>query len=344
MTQYQIIVASRTGEILGECDGELQTCTWRTNKYGTASITLSSQSSQLLNGWYEFGALVFIRFDNLRSWVGAIDTPRKWDGGGNVIIKAYSGEYLLKRRRTDKGRYFSGATVGSIAYSLLSEMVAIPAFGIGNIWYGGETHSPSYHLKSIYDIMTDSVTGTLSDAVFEVAGDIASGKLQMQFNLLNARGRDASNYAFVEGANIASVGLAEQGAIANRWQIAGADISGDAASGWGDGRLISTADDLDSQNLYGRRESSIIFNGISSSTTLDGRVNVLLADSAYPKNTYDLTVIDEQPAKFADYWLGDRVTLLAPSIGISGTHTIVTVNELLYDATNDQIQLTAVSA
>ena len=51
----------------------------------------------------------------------------------------------------------------------------------------------------------------------------------------------------------------------------------------------------------------------------------LLDKSQYPYNIFDIVALDEEPAKFADYDVGDTISLLSHSVGFGGIDTTVRI-------------------
>lgn len=268
-----------------------------------------------------------IQFDNgIPDWGGVFELPRTW-GEGDITLTAYSGAYLLALRRTDKGRYFTNATVGEIFTAVINDANAVADMGIaiGDVWGGGDVHSPDYHFDSLYEIVTSSICGRLSAADFDVAPVLTDGRLSFVAHLYERRGGDKANVALLEGHNCQVSGFNEQGPLHNEINLAGADVSGDGASGWGDGRLIAQARDLASINAYGLRQYSEVHGGVTSQVTLDGSAANILAERVQPHALFDLTAMDLAPAAFAEYGVGDGVVAWLHSYGFSGTATRVDI-------------------
>lgn len=323
----RILLADRRGTIRRETDALPEEISWRLNNVGRLRFKVPSRSALLQDGYLQFGNRLLCQFDNgLPDWGGIIDPPRKWRGKLSEIT-AYSGEYALSWRTTDKGRYFSGATAGAIFEALIEEANAIDDTGvaIGDVWQGGNNHSPDYHLAQVLKTIQDSVVGRLSSGDFAVIPALVGGRITFTANFYERRGRVKNGVALVEGANLTAITLREEGTIVNDLTIAGADTSGEGADGWGDGRLLASGSDADSINRYGRRQGSDVFTDISVQGTLDDLADKHLAQGKAPHNRWELTADDRKPARFADYDVGDTLPLVAPSYGIGGTDTICRV-------------------
>jgi len=184
------IIATKSNVAIAEISPEIEYISWRLNKVGRAKFSLSTSDTKAIEENLRFGNRILFEFDNgLPNWCGVIDPPRDWDQG---LIKcmAFSAEHIFSFRSTDKGRYFSGQTVGAIFKKLIQEANDVSQMGItvGTVWEGGDVHSPEYHYKSLLDIFQDSLTYNLSNADFDVTGTYASGNLIFKANLYEQKG------------------------------------------------------------------------------------------------------------------------------------------------------------
>jgi hypothetical protein len=321
----RVLVGDRSGRLVGELTPDMGPVSWKLNEVGQVRFGLARTDPKAIDDYLQFGNRLLVQYDNgLPDWGGIIDPPREW-ANGMVNCTAYSGEYLLGTRITDKGRYFRDATVGYIFESLIREATEI-GLEIGEVWDGGIGHSPDYHFKDLLSIIRDSVCKTLSAADFVVTPSIVAGKIVLTANLYERRGSDLAGVALIEGANITSARLIEQGTIANKWSVAG------RGSSWGDDRITSYAEDADSIAEYGLREDSQVFVSVSLQQTLDEHAVNLLAESKDPHNMLELATIDAEPAGFEAYDVGDSVSVMLPSYGFSGTQGMVRVHAREYEA------------
>ncbi|RLG29463.1 hypothetical protein DRO03_07230 [Methanosarcinales archaeon] len=323
----RVLLADKTGLVLAETAARVTAVSERLNKYGRADLVISRNDLTAVADNLQFGGRVLIQFDNgLPDWGGVFELPRKW-GDGDIALTAYSGAYLLALRRTGKGRYFTNATVGEIFAAVINEANAVAGMGIavGDVWGGGDIHSPDYHLDSLYDIITKSVCGRLSEADFAVEPTLVSGRLSFVAHLYERHGADKLNIAMLEGHNVQVNNFNEQGPLHNEITLAGADVTGTGSTGWGDGRLIAQAADLASINSYGLRQYSEVHGGVTSQVTLDGSAEIILDERAQPHELFDLAAIDLAPAAFADYGVGDSVVAWLHSYGFGGTVSRVKV-------------------
>ena len=305
------LIGDRNGRIIGELQPDVAGVAWKLNNYGQARMALARSEAD--ENLLRFGNRILLQFDNgLPDWGGVIDTPRDW-GDGQVEVVAYSGEYLLKWRITDRGRYFSGATAGAIFQAVIQE--ARP-FGVdlGDIWMGGVGHSPEYHYETLFDIATKSLTSRLEDADWDVTARQVSGRIAFRANFYQRRGTDRrKKIALLEGVNAADVELSEQGGIANDIYLAG------GGTGWGEAsRIYSSAADTDSQSKYGLRQWADVRVDITRQATLDEHAAMELAARQEPRRAVSLQALNLPPGQYRDYGVGDTIWLEVYEAGFGG--------------------------
>ena len=114
MSFTELKVASRSGRILAELKANIRSISWRLNKVGKVEFEVSTLDPKAAETNLRYGNRVLFEFENgLPNWGGVIEPPRTWDRGV-IKVTALSGEQLFKFRTTDKGRYFTNASVGAI--------------------------------------------------------------------------------------------------------------------------------------------------------------------------------------------------------------------------------------
>lgn len=318
----RLLIGNTTGTLIGELEVNVGPISWRLNQIGRLQFTIERGNAKATSDMLRYGNRVCAQFDNgLPDWGGVIDTPRDWSYG---IIQAnvYSAEYVLGWRTTDRGRYFTSASVGYILRKLIEEAQAEENLGIsiGEIWYGGEVHSPDYHLDNVLKIVQDSVCDRLSTAEFEIVPSVSNGQIIFTANLYERLGEDKSaSVALIEDTNLVSAAMTEVGPIVNYWQLAG------NGQNWGADRLTSMAEDRASISTYGLRMDAKVFGDVSIQETLDAHASALLDESNDARLVFDLDAANVAPALFADYRVGDNVWLELPSYGFSGVGQSVRV-------------------
>lgn len=311
----RFLVGDVTGALLAELEPSVREVSWRLNDVGKVVFELSRKDAKASEVNLRFGNRVLIQWDNgLPNWAGMIDPPMEWNNG---IIKctAYSAEYILGTRQTDQGRYFTDASVGYIFSSLISEANAVEDMGIslGSVYEGGDGHYPDYHFDNLLEIIRDSLCKRLSDYDWDVTGSESGGRISLAANLYERKGADRTNVALIEGSNLTGIRLVKQGNIINWWDLAG------EGSTWGSDRLVALGvkDDA-SRSLYGLRQGNGMYTSVSVQATLDSHASTLLEESKNPHNMLELSAVDEDPAGFEDYEVGDSVRVELPSYGFGG--------------------------
>jgi len=319
----QCLIGDNTGRVIAEATPLVESVSEILNGIGRAVLTFPRHDPKLTAANLAFGNRLLIRFSNDLVWGGYIDPPRKWTSE-SVAITGYSGEGLLDWRATGKSRYFDGVSKGAIFSAVHAETLPVPGLAIGQVWSGGAGHSPDYHLESLLDLVQRSLCDRMGAAEFNVTSDFTGGVITFRSNFYERRGQDTS-LKLEEGANVTEVQLLEQGDIINDWTLAGADVSGEGSDGWGDGRLTATASSSQSIALYGRRQGTGVFPDIKVGATLELKARSLMEEFAFPHNIFSLTAIDELPAKFSSYGVGDSLLLQSYSCGFGGIKARVRV-------------------
>jgi hypothetical protein len=326
MSYARCIVATKSNVAIAEISPDIEYISWRLNKVGRAKFTLAKTDSKATERILRFGNRILFEFDNgLPNWVGVIEPPRNWKGS-EIKCMAFSGEHIFSFRTTDKGRYFSGQTVGAIYKKLITEANDVSSMGItvGDVYEGGGVHSPSYHFKSLLDIFQNSLTKNLSNYDFDVTATYGSGSLILKANLYETKGTTKKGVGLVEGSNVTGLKLSEQGPIINSWDMVGEGF------GWGDDRPTSHAEDESSIDKYGLREDSYVYPDVNLPTTLQVHADDELATSKEPYNEYDIDVQDVAPGLFANYGLGDYVSLISHTYGFDGIDETVRITDREY--------------
>ncbi len=318
------LVADLNNQIIGRIYPYIDRVVWRLGKIGQVAAVLARTDPGLTEEMVQFGRRVILEFSNgLPNWGGLIEPSRDW-GAAQVGLTFYSGEQLLKMRQTSKNRKFKLSSVGFIGKSVLSEADAILPSGlsVGEIWMGGGQHSPRYHSKDLLWVFQDSLVGNLSGGAFDVTVKREGKHIRFYANLYERKGADKPNVLLAEGRNVVEVVRREVGDIINSWHMYGEGESWDDDSG----RIEAHLRDEASIQKFGLREGFEVRDGVVIQATLDGTIAKRLAETAWPRNIFTLKVMNQKPALFADYDLGDVVTLRLPSYGFSGFRGMVRID------------------
>ena len=297
-----IYIADLDGRIMGELDGVLEGVAWKLNDYGQARITLPRGEATVTERMLNPGNRMLIQFNNgLPDWGGILDLPRKWKDG-RVEVVGYSAERILVDRVTGKARYFNNAYAGDIFRALINEAAPM-GVEVGDVWIGGELHSPDYHYRGLYDIFTKSLSQRIEDADWDVTTRLDGGRITFYANYYERKGRDhGQTLALLEGVNLSGFEMQEQGPIVNQWLLAG------AGTGWrDDNRIYSSRSDTTSEAKYGLRQRGEVRVDVSRQQTLNKSAGVLLAESKEPHSVVSPMALDFPPARFGQYGVGDSV-------------------------------------
>lgn len=308
-----VLVGDLNGRVIGELDANLEGVAWKLSDYGQARMTLARGSATATTALLRPGNRVLIQFGNgLPDWGGMIDLPRRWRDG-RIEVTAYSGERILVDRITDRGRYFSNVTAGEIFRSLLTE--AVPAgVEVGQVLLGGDLHGPDYHLRGLHDIFTKGLSRRIEEADWNVESRLVGGRIVMRANFFERRGIDhGKRLGLIEGVNLADGTMDEQGPLVNEWQLAG------AGSGWSESnRLYASASDETSQARYGLRQRGEVRADVTTQGTLDAYAAARLAESREPRGVVSPMALDQPPARWHQYDIGDTVWMELYEAGFGG--------------------------
>lgn len=315
-TTITCLIANPQRRILTQVHPDVGAISWRISDFGVVKITMARKDTNLTEDNFKVGNWLYLTFGNgLPDWAGFIvQSPKPVWTYHDVTFTVHSAEAYLKRFQTDKGRYFSKATAGYIFRSVIGDANSAHGMGIniGDVFDGGVPHSPSYHLKDLFWIVQNSVCQRLEDLEFDVKPSLQNGRIELVANLYKRKGIPKPNLSLIQGVNMFDETFVEAGSMVNHWQTAGADISGDNASGWGNGRLISSASDVASIAKHGLWMDSEVLNGIESQGELDNLTSWLLKRSRVPRFMICCNGVDKKPARFGEYVLGDSLRAIAP--------------------------------
>jgi hypothetical protein len=307
-------IFDRRGVRLGELQPDIEEVSWVLGGVGRMRLSVARSDPEATPDMLRFGNLLRVQFANgLPDWGGVIEPPRAW-GESHIRVEAFGGEYLLGFRQTGRGRYFTQVRVGHIFASVIGEANAAGDMlvDVGQVWQGGNAHSPEYHFHDLLTIVQESIAGRLTPADFVLEPVVEGGALRFRASLLERRGRRLPGVALVEGNNLGVIQMLEQGPIVNRWVLVGEGTT------WGEDRLVATAEDRESIAEFGLREDSEVRAGVTVLATLEEAVAERIRQTAWPRVMLELEAVDERPGRFADYDVGDTVTAQLFSYGFGG--------------------------
>ena len=333
---YRLLVADNTGSVLTELKPRLEKVSWVTNGVGQMTFVMAKTDSKLQERYLRFGNRVLLQLDNgLPAWGGVITGGREW-GEAEVAVEAWSGEALLGWRVTGRNRVFSEASLGSVLQAVLAEAVAATGLELGTIFEGGAGYSLEYHYDTLADVAAEVVK--LGGGVVDVTAREESGRVVFTVNLHDRRGADRPEVALVEGANVVAARLRDEDTVVNL--LYGATDG----SGWeDDSRLYGSAANEESVALHDVREGFLAVK-VTEQAALEAALQAGLAASQWPRRTVALQVTNREPGRFAEYDLGDGVTLVLPTYGFGGTKGVFRVAGREFFPDEDVCDLVVVEA
>lgn len=306
MSAVRCLLFDRGGILLAELEPEWESVSWRLNNAGMAKLALPYGDPKCTKDNLKPGNRLLVQFDDgLPDWGGVIDLPRTRRSTG-IQVTAYSGEWLLGLRRTAKGRYFDAAQPGYVFQSLIGEENAEWATGVevGEVYLGGTARTLEYHYHDLLRRVQDLVRLTGND--FAVLPVYEGGRLTFEAHWYERRGADRSGTVLlVEDRNVEPPVLDEQGTIANRVILVGEGAT------WGAERLDVLSEDPASRDEYGYREHAEVQAGVTEEATLQANADEMVAEMAWPRERLTLTALNQPPATFGQYDVGDVVRVQA---------------------------------
>lgn len=298
------VFARASGRQLAEIESEIGEVSWVLNGIGRVSLTMPYTEPKCTPTNLESGNRLRLSFDvGLPDWGGVFDFPQTQTTAG-VEVTGYTGAKLLDWRVSPKGRYFDQASAGYIFQKRIEEANDVWQTGLQFLtaYPGGAPRTLEDHYHDLYRRLQDLVRLTGGD--FAISPVLADGHLSFWASWLERQGSNkAGQVLLVEGQNVIEPRLSRVGPIANAIYTIG------EGSTWGEERLVGFAKDDASIARYGYRQYAEVQGGVKEQTTLDANAEELLASLAEPRKRFTVPVMDEAPAGFARYDVGDVVTL-----------------------------------
>ena len=310
---YQLLVADTAGSVLTELKPRLEKVSWVMNEVGKLTFVMAKTDPKLQERYLRFGNRVLLQLDNgLPPWGGVITGGREWSES-EVAVEAWSGEALLGWRVTGRNRVFSEASLGSVLQAVLADAEAVAAtrLELGTVYEGGAGYSLEYHYDTLADVVAEIVK--LGGGVVDVTAREEAGRVVFTVNLYDRRGADKPGVALVEGANVVAARLRDEDTVVNL--LYGATDG----SGWeDDSRLYGSATNEESVALHDVREGFLAVK-VTEQAALEAALEAALGTRQWPRRAVALQVTNREPGRFAEYDLGDGVTLVLPTYGFGGT-------------------------
>ena len=333
---YRLLVADLTGTVLTELKPRLEKVSWVLNDVGQMTFALAKTDPKLQERYLRFGNRVFVEFDNgLPAWGGVIRGGREWSES-EVAVEAWSAEAVLGWRVSGRNRTFAGASLGSVLQTVLAgaNAVASTRLEIGSVYLGGAGYSLEYHYSTLSDVVADLID--LGGVVVDVTARESDGVVIFSVNLYERRGRDKPGVALVEGANVVGARLRDEDTVVN------AQYGATDGSGWEEmSRLYGSAISAESAAMHDLREAFEPVK-VTEQSALDAALRARLEKTLWPTRAVAVQVTNRPPGGFAEYDLGDAVTVRLPSYGFGGTRGMFQVAGREFFADEDVCDLVMV--
>lgn len=297
---YRVILYASDGTAKGELF-RVQNVQWSEtlNGIGEAVITVD-RSDPLAIPEYLTELPYVVVFTSIGNWGGIIKRDIR-QTGEILEITCSSNERLLRNRVTIKKRNFLEATAGAIARQMLIDAngVAPTNVTLGDIYQGGFAHQTEIHHEDLLDLYQDLAGSDGQD--FKVTWD-------RKLNWYSRLGADKPRVVLAEGRNVVRWPMYHysQQRLVNYLYLVGAGTTYDD-------RLTSTAQDSDSQDLYGVWQDVKQFSRVETQGALDLRAGEMLDVVKVPERQVDLTVVNRPDGLWGDFIVGDSVRVILPS-------------------------------
>lgn len=285
---------------------EVRSVTWRLAT-GQAELAVPYRAVKCTRTNLKAGNLVYLEFDDgLPPFAGVMSPPRRERTA--VSVRVAQPDKLLSWRYTGAALAYA-TTRNAIARSLLAVADAERDTLIdpGAQYAGSAEANVTYNSVQLLNALRDLAAGEEYELSPRITG---SGRLRFDLDWYGRRGidrRDTVLLTDARGANVGSVVIDEQEPFHNHVVVIGTTDVEDAT--WDD-RPRATALNTASRDRHGLRTTTIIRNDIDDEDTLQDIADAQLADSAWPAVRATLErVRNAPPAEFADYGVGDIVTL-----------------------------------
>lgn len=330
---FLCLVADPFGRVLEEIRPESGTIGSILNGVGATSITMKTRNSKFVESNFLFGGMIYFAFGNgLLPWAG-FAVRRKWRAPGLAEIEYRSAEILFGWRVSGKDDYFQN-TPGLIArQALVNASASFPANIIPlDIWNGGTPLVRDYHFENLADVLADVQEASAGD--WNVDANETGGRIKLYLNFYERRGSDKAALYLKQGVNIEIPDYTEQDTgLVNQWYVVG------GGNTWDDDRPVGFAQDMDSIAVHGLRQDVVFLNGVTDIQSLNAHAASLLSKSLIPFRSVGGVAVDKEPARFADYDVGDRLTVEAPQMGFGGISELGRVTGRDFDLKTGQATL-----
>jgi hypothetical protein len=293
-----------------------------------------------LRRYLDMDNLIYIESDNgLPAWGGVLDVDTDWNEDGTITYSAYSGEYLLKFRRSPLNQLFKESSAGALFEKFIAEANRNEdlLIRVGDIWKGGGPAEDTMDGKSFYDHARALSKNRGHDWSIDPFIDPVSHRLYFTANYYEQAGVVRTR-PLKEGFNIEKKGRplrVERSVINNLLGIgAGSD----------DSRPTWIAEDATSRRVYRLREGTEDFSGNTDPATVRANTEARLKIISKNRNVYNIEALNVEDT-FANIRKGDILPLLGFTFGWLGdeqvgTDTYVRAKKMKMDDATETMEIT----
>lgn len=345
---YRVSIFGRDGVGLDELDCAF-TFGMAMNKTGTSELRISNREAKCRKSLLKTGNLVLFEHARLGDWGGvfSFESGEEWTGNNELVLKPYSAEYQLSRRRGplyNKKDYMLDLTgpIGEAFRTVLGFANAEEDTRIrpGRI-YGGARKTLVQLRDARCDKVMEKIVKKSGFDFWMEPGRDEHNRLIFLANLVERRG-DTTGYALQEGINLETptgTFYRRDGRLVNDMAVRN--------NGAEDGGLIrKVAFDEASRNEYGLWQDASTVN-TDSELMVQVTADDTVRENAWPREVFKLTAIEtpESPDTFARIHLGDVVHVSLHSVGFwyntTGVDADVRIMAMEYSTVENKVILTS---
>lgn len=315
MSYSRVTIYKRDGSFLGTIDTQTKR-SWTLSDFGKCEFELSLRAAKAARKYLQFGNLIYVEHEKLPAWGGKIMPEMQWSSDDTIKVAAFSGEALLKLRRSPWQQTWSMSSAGALFRRIVAEANKVEDLLIraGTIWEGGGDAQDTMDAKSLYDHAAALGENRGNDWNLDAEFDSNTGKPYWSAGYWQKRG-EMREVWLIEGSNIERRGTP---LTMQRWMLNDLMGIGDGADG---ARPVAYAYDTDSIATYGLMQGSEDFDGNSNPATLQNNTRGKLGETKNPRNTFKLTAIDRGDI-FRALRLGNTLRLKTLTFGWNGQEDV----------------------
>lgn len=316
--RWRVEVLDLDGVPVAQLAARLSSVTWRVDGYGQAEFTLSRDEMLRLGPVLQPSHWFAVRFDHMPSWVGVIAPPADYTTQ-EAKLRAFTPEWLLQYDLTAANYAKTGV------WAQASTLTAADLLNYNEIlrkWYVAPVYrgdSEPVEVTFSYATLAKALERIRElDPEFHYRFDCGyeGGQLQIKPRLWRGAWRDLTRSVCLrQGTNISEATVVTQGPIVNDVIVApsGAKFN---EKPW----LFQRQLNHDSARQFGARREFVALTEPKTEdvATLGNYARQYVAVRGRERLRLQATMLDTGPARFGEYWLGDRVTVELPRVGRRG--------------------------